>query len=95
MSTWAKLNGVLLVLVIGVFALNWALEADLTQRNVEVLPGMVQSVAYESYTDNSVLAGGVTLQTPPPGTIPSPLVCARICSAAPKPTVWWAPARSR
>jgi len=70
MSGWAKLNAFLLVLVIGVFALNFALETDLTQRNVDVLPGMVESVAYESFTANAVLDGGVTMQLPPAGTIP-------------------------
>jgi len=70
MSGWAKLNGVLLVLVIGIFALNWGLEPDPTQRNIEILPGMVTPVAYESFTASSVLAGGVTMQTPPSGTIP-------------------------
>ena len=70
MSGWAKVNVFLLVLVIGVFALNFALEADLTQRNIDLLPGMVESVAYESFTANSVLDGGVTLQLPPAGTIP-------------------------
>ena len=69
MSGWAKLNGVLLVVVVGVLALNWGLEVDPTQRNFDVLPGMVTPVAYESFTANPVLAGGMTMQTPPPGTI--------------------------
>jgi mono/diheme cytochrome c family protein len=70
MSGGAKLNWVLLALVIGILALNWVLETDPTQRNIEVLPGMVTSVAYESFTVNPVLAGGMTMQTPPSGTIP-------------------------
>ena len=70
MSSGAKLNGVLLVVVLGVFALNWSLELDPTQRNYDVMPGMVTSVAAESFTANSVLPGGVTLQVPPAGTIP-------------------------
>ena len=70
MSGWAKFNWALLIVVIGVLALNWGLESDPTQRNFEVLPGMVTAVSYESFTANPVLTGGMTLQTPPPGTIP-------------------------
>lgn len=70
MSGWAKLNWVLLVVVIGVLALNWGLEFDPTRRNIDLLPGMVTAVAYESFSVNPVLAGGMTMQTPPPGTIP-------------------------
>lgn len=69
MSGAAKLNWVLLLAVIGVFVLNWTLEPDLTQRNFDLLPGMVTSVAYESFTANAVLQGGVTQQVPPVGTI--------------------------
>jgi len=70
MSGWAKLNWALSVVVIGVLALNWGLESDPTQRNFDFLPGMVTAVAYESFTANPVLAGDMTMQTPPPGTIP-------------------------
>ena len=70
MSGWAKLNWALLVVVIGVLALNWGLQSDPTQRNFDVLPGMVTPVAYESFTANPVLAGGMTMQIPPAGTIP-------------------------
>jgi mono/diheme cytochrome c family protein len=70
MSGWAKLNWVLLVVVTGVLALSWGLETDPTQRNIDVLPGMVTPVAYESFTANPVLPGGMTMQPPPRGTIP-------------------------
>ncbi len=70
MSGWAKLNWALLLVVIGVLALNWGLESDPTQRNFDFLPGMVTPVAYESFTANPVLAGGMTMQIPPAGTIP-------------------------
>ena len=70
MSAWAKFNWALLVVVIGVLALNFGLESDPTRRNFEVLPGMVTPVAYESFTANPVLAGGMTMQIPPSGTIP-------------------------
>ena len=70
MSSWAKLNGVLSILVLGVIALGWSLDPDPTQRNFEVLPGMVTPVAYESFSTNAVLSGGLTQQPPPVGTIP-------------------------
>ncbi len=70
MSGSAKLNWGLLLAVIGVFALSWSLEPDPTKRNFEFLPGMVSAVPYESFTANPVLAGGVTMQLPPAGTIP-------------------------
>lgn len=70
MSGWAKLNWVLLILFVAVFALDWVLERDPTRRNFEVLPGMVTPVAYESFSANPVLDAGMTLQTPPEGTIP-------------------------
>lgn len=70
MSGWAKLNWVLLILCVVVFAFDWMLEPDPTRRNHEVLPGMVTPVAYETFSVNPVLAGGLTLQTPPTGTIP-------------------------
>lgn len=69
MSGSAKLNWVLLLAVIGVFALTWSLEPDPTKRNFEVLPGMVSAVPYESFTANPVLAGGATMQLPPTGAI--------------------------
>jgi mono/diheme cytochrome c family protein len=66
----ARLNLVLLVAVIGVLALNWILEFDRTERNFLILPGMVIPVAYESFSANPTLPGGLTEQPPPPGTIP-------------------------
>lgn len=41
-----------------------------TERGYEYFPDMVDSVAYESFTPNPHLPGGLTLQAPPPGTIP-------------------------
>lgn len=70
MSSWAKLNWLLVISVSAVFALNWALQPDPTQPNFELLPGMVFAVPYESFTANPVLAGGVTMQHAPAGTIP-------------------------
>lgn len=70
MSSWSKLNSILLLAVVAILALNWGLEFDPTKRNYDFLPGMVTAVSYESFTENPVLAGGVTMQIPPEGTIP-------------------------
>ena len=70
MSVGSRTNLILLIAVAGVFALNWVLEVDPTRRNVEVLPGMVTPVPYESFSANPVLPAGLTQQTPPVGTIP-------------------------
>ena len=70
MSGWSKLNLALLLLLVAVFTLNWSLQIDPTRRNFQVLPGMVSSVPFESFTANSVLPGGLTMQTPPAGTVP-------------------------
>jgi mono/diheme cytochrome c family protein len=43
---------------------------DYTRRNVEVLPEMVYSPAYDSFAPNPIFPDGKTLQTPQPGTIP-------------------------
>jgi mono/diheme cytochrome c family protein len=43
---------------------------DLTRRNVEILPEMAYSPAYDSYAPNINFPDGKTLQLPEPGTIP-------------------------
>ncbi len=63
-------NVPLLIVVIGIFALNWLLKPDITQRNYEFLPEMVYSVPYDTYSDNPVFPDGKTLQRPVEGTIP-------------------------
>jgi mono/diheme cytochrome c family protein len=42
---------------------------DLSRPNVEFMPDMAHSVAAESFTSNAVFADGMTLQTPPEGTV--------------------------
>jgi mono/diheme cytochrome c family protein len=48
---------------------HFLLRQDSSQPNVDVLPEMVHSVAYESYSTNPNFADGKTLQLPPPHTI--------------------------
>lgn len=45
------------------------LRSDAKSPNVEVLPEMVRSIAYESYSTNANFRDGKTLQLPPPNTI--------------------------
>lgn len=60
-----------LAVVIGALgAANLALKPSPRTRNVEFLPGMVDPVPFESFSDNPFFADGKTLQLPPPGTVP-------------------------
>ena len=63
------LNSVLLVIVAALLSLNWLLRADPSTRNLEVLPGMAQSVPYDSFASNPNFADGMTLRRPVPGTV--------------------------
>lgn len=63
-------NLLLALAVLLVFGLNLALGPNPEARNFEVMPEMVTPVPYESFSANPVLAGGVSLQPPPGGTIP-------------------------
>ena len=42
---------------------------DMSQPNVEYMPDMAHSLAYESFARNPVFANGMTLQVPPAGTV--------------------------
>ena len=70
MSRHTVLNLLLLILFLALVAANLVLGADPSKKNVEVLPGMVDSVPYDAYAPNPVFADGKTLQQPPAGTIP-------------------------
>lgn len=63
-------NVALAVVFALVLGLNLLLTPDPTERNFELLPDMVESVAYDSFAPNPVFADGKTLQRPPAGTIP-------------------------
>ena len=65
-----RLNLVLLVLLAVSIAANLLVRRDVARPNVEYMPEMVQSKAYESYSPNPNLTDGKTMQPPVPGTIP-------------------------
>lgn len=62
-------NAVLLILTIGLLALNWIVRSDSAVRNVEIFPNMVESVPYDSFARNPNFADGKTLREPVPGTV--------------------------
>jgi mono/diheme cytochrome c family protein len=64
------LNVFLLVLLAGSLGLHAFASRDVTRRNVEFLPDMAYSPAYDSYAPNANFPDGKTLQVPEPGTIP-------------------------
>lgn len=65
-----KLNWILLILFAATLALNWGIARDVTRLNVEFMPDMVHSAAYESFESNPHFADGKTLREPVAGTIP-------------------------
>lgn len=69
MSRHATWNLGLLLTFFVLVAASFVLGADPSEKNVEVLPGMVDSVPYDAFAPNPVFADGKTLQRPPAGTI--------------------------
>lgn len=65
----SALNTVLLILLVLVVVLTWTLRRDFTQRNLEFLPGMVESVPYDALSANPNFPDGKTLRKPVRGTI--------------------------
>lgn len=65
-----RLNLLLLVLLAGAVAANFAVRHDPARPNHEYLPEMVHSAAFESFSKNPNFADGKTMQHPPPGTVP-------------------------
>ena len=63
-------NFFLLVAFVGTVSLHVFAERDRTRRNVEFLPDMAYSPAYDTYQPNPNFADGKTIQMPEPGTIP-------------------------
>lgn len=54
------------VLILG---LSWVLKPEPSVRNYRVLPNMADSVAYDAQAPSPVFPDGLTLRTPPMGTI--------------------------
>jgi mono/diheme cytochrome c family protein len=63
------INIVLFLALAFVTLMTWMLRRDFTQRNHELLPGMLQSVPYDAFSPNPNFTDGKTLQTPPAGTL--------------------------
>ena len=64
-----------LIAVLGVLIVaTLASTPDLSERNVEFIPDMVRSPAYETQSSNPVFADGMTQQAPPDQTIPRGLM---------------------
>jgi mono/diheme cytochrome c family protein len=62
-------NVMLFLALVALLALNFLMRSDPALRNVEVLPDMVTSVAYDSFARNPNFADGKTLREPVPGTV--------------------------
>jgi mono/diheme cytochrome c family protein len=63
------LNLLLLLAFVASLGLHVLAGRDLSQRNIEVLPDMVHSAAYDTLAPNPNFPDGKTLQLPQPGTI--------------------------
>jgi hypothetical protein len=58
------MNVLLILILILLIAGTIFVKRDFTQRNTEMMPGMVNSVPYNSFSPNSNFPDGKTLQTP-------------------------------
>jgi len=65
-----RLNALLAVAFLASFGLMWASRRDVHRPNLEIFPEMVHAPRYGAFAPNPVLRHGMTLQAPPPGTIP-------------------------
>lgn len=65
----ASLNMVLLFALVCIVAFAYFVRRDYTERNDEILPGMVDPVPYEPQSANPNFSDGKTLQPPVKGTI--------------------------
>src|SRR5205814_4885386 len=65
-----KLNLFLLTILAALVAANLGISDNPTRRNFEVMPEMVRTIAYKSFSANPNFPDGKTLQLPPDGTIP-------------------------
>lgn len=63
-----SLNIFLLLILIFLVAGTIFVKRDFTQRNTEMLPGMVKSVPYNTFSPNKNFPDGKTLQAPVEGT---------------------------
>jgi mono/diheme cytochrome c family protein len=68
------LNITLILVIVGVFGMQWLFRNDATQPNYRLPTNMADSVAYDAFSPNPVFADGKTLQAPPGGAIPRGLM---------------------
>ncbi len=64
---------VLLVALAACVVITWTAGRDFSRPNVEFIPDMAHSVAYDAFAPNPNFPDGKTLQPPPTGTIPRDL----------------------
>jgi mono/diheme cytochrome c family protein len=67
---WRVLNFVLFLAFVGSLGAHLFGSRDLRRPNVEVMPEMAYSPAYDSFAPNPNFPDGKTFQAPAPGTIP-------------------------
>jgi len=65
----SKLEAALGALLVLVIAAHFSIQRDPTRRNIDVLPDMVLSTAWESQSACPLFEDGKTMQMPPEGTI--------------------------
>jgi mono/diheme cytochrome c family protein len=75
-------NLLLFLALVALLSLNFLLRSDPARRNVDVLPDMAASVAYDSYAPNPNFADGKTLREPVPGTVVRGLMPLRYAATA-------------
>lgn len=64
-----KLNIVLMLLFVLLVGTVFLVRRDYTERNIEILPGMVAHVAYPALSGNSATRDGKLMQAPVEGTV--------------------------
>jgi mono/diheme cytochrome c family protein len=69
MSTHTRIDIALLLGTIICVLLTLNSGRDMSRPNVEYMPDMAHSLAYDSFARNPVFANGITLQTPPAGAV--------------------------
>lgn len=62
-------NIVLMIFVVVVLAANLTLRGNPTSRNIEVMPEMLVSVPYDSFTENPIFDDGLTMRPLVEGTV--------------------------
>ncbi|MBC8353593.1 MAG: c-type cytochrome [Planctomycetes bacterium] len=63
------MNTVLAVLLVAVVVMTAAIGIDYSKPNIEILPDMKYTPAWEAFAANPILPNGRTMQPPVPGTI--------------------------